>query len=80
MSALAAHTEQKVLAMGPSVPLDEGSKSALLQTLLASFCPPPHLALTLPLPPPRPWPPPVRHLPWRSSTAGYGSQEPRRAN
>eukprot|EP00908_Phaeocystis_cordata_P024724 Transcript_7179.p5 GENE.Transcript_7179~~Transcript_7179.p5 ORF type:complete len:312 (+),score=185.17 Transcript_7179:1409-2344(+) len=38
VSALAAQTEQKVLAMGPSVPLDEGSKSALLQTLLASFC------------------------------------------
>lgn len=38
VTALAAAAEQKVLAMGSAVPTDEGSRAALLQTLLASFC------------------------------------------
>jgi len=38
VSSLAAAAEQKMLAMGSAVPQDEGSRSALLQTLLASFC------------------------------------------
>jgi len=38
VTALAAATEQKMRTMGPAVPHDEGSRSALLQTLLASFC------------------------------------------
>ena len=38
VGALAAATEQKMLAMGPAVPPDDGSRAALLQTLLAGFC------------------------------------------
>ena len=38
VTALAAAAEQKVVAMGSAVPTDEGSRAALLQTLLASFC------------------------------------------
>ena len=38
IGALAAQTEEQMREMGPSLPTDEASKGALLQTLLAGFC------------------------------------------
>ena len=38
VGALVAQTEEKMRAMGPTIPDDEGSRAALLQTLLAGFC------------------------------------------
>ena len=37
MNELAADTERELSALGPAVPSDEGSKSAMLQTLIADF-------------------------------------------
>ncbi len=38
MNALAIATERNLALLGPSVPADEGGKSSLVQTLVASFC------------------------------------------